>query len=84
MVGSITQVIMADHNSAHAHLELRLVVLSKYKHTVFLFTDNTCGHLKWVTLGLSDHVVVVVVVCRDPPYSGSTAYADLGNIYSLY
>ena len=45
---------MADHNSAHAHLELRLVLLSKYKHTVFLFTDNTCGHLKWVTLGLSD------------------------------
>ena len=27
---------------------------------------------------------VIVVVCRDPAYSGSTAYADLGNIYSLY
>ena len=29
-------------------------------------------------------IVFVVVVCRDPAYSGSTAYADLGNIYSLY
>ena len=35
-----------------------------------------CGFGPWAT--------VVVVVCRDPAYSGSTAYADLGNIYSLY
>ena len=30
---------------------------------------------------LSD--IVVTVVCRDPVYSCSTAYAELGNVYSL-
>ena len=28
--------------------------------------------------------LLLFVVCRNPAYSGSTAYADLGNIYSLY
>ena len=36
-----------------------------------------------VVLVLVAVVVVVVVVCRDQAYSGSTAYAALGNIYIL-
>ena len=42
------------------------------------------GFLNWIRNCLYMYVVVVVVVCRDPAYSGSTAYADFGNIYSLY
>ena len=58
-------------------------LICQYDHFQKKNNSFTPPRVQGCVKGKSICLHIVVAVCRDPAYSGSKAYAELGYIYSL-